>query len=163
MVARVVMPLLGMLLLCAGLRVAPLGAAPRLHVARTPTQPRAAAAVMVSRATPIDYLFLKGEVFVGGIGKAKATELIDKLAEAGYHTAGDLLAANPATFRNLLHNIAFVEGHQDSFCNWQFKELQARDRPLPGPTCTLDSRPGCQTPLSVSRAQRAKPRPCSSL
>ena len=89
---------------------------------------------MVSRTTPIDYTLLNGEVFAGGIEKAKATTLIDSLAAAEYHTAGDLLAADPATFRSSLHNIGFVKSNQDTFCNWHSKELQARDRPLPGPT-----------------------------
>ena len=162
MVGRVVMPLLGMLLLCTGLGVAPLGA-PRLHVARTSMQPRAAVARMVPLTTPINYKFLNKTVFTKGIEEAKCTILINVLAGAEYHTVRDLLAANPETFRSSLHNIGVVESYQDTLCNWQTKELQARDRPLPGPTCTLDSRPGRQTPLSVSRAQRAKPRPCPSL
>ena len=157
MVVRVLVPLLGMLLLCTGLGVAPLGA-PRLHVARTSMQPRAAVARMVSLTTPIDYTFLNEKVFTRGIDEAKCTILINVLAAAEYHTAGDILAANPETFRSSLHNIGVVESYQDTLCNWQTKELQARDRPLPGPTCTHDSRPGRQTPLSVSRAQRAKPR-----
>ena len=157
MVGRVVMPLLGMLLLCTGLGVAPLGA-PRLHVARTSMQPRAAVARMVPLTTPINYKFLNKTVFTKGIEEAKCTILINVLAGAEYHTVRDLLAANPETFRSSLHNIGVVESYQDTLCNWQTKELQARDRPLPGPTCTLDSRPGRQTPLSVSRAQRAKPR-----
>ena len=156
------MPLLGMLLLRTGLGVAPLGA-PRLHVARTPMQPRAAVARMVSPTALIDYTFLNEIVFAEGIEKAKGKTLISVLAEAEYHTAGDLLAANRETFRSSLQNIGVAESYQDTLCNWQTKELQARDRPLPGPTCTLDSRPGRQTPLSVSRAQRAKPRPCPSL
>ena len=159
MVGRVVMPLLGMLLLCTGLGVAPLGA-PRLHVARTPMQPRVAVARMVSPTTPIDYTFLNETVFARGIEKAKGTKLINVLAAAEYYTTGDLLAANPETFRSSLHNIGVVGSYQNTLCNWQTKELQARDRPLPGPTCTLDSRPGRPTPLSVSRAQGAKPRPC---
>ena len=157
MVGRVVMPLLGMLLLCTGLGVAPLGA-PRLRVARRPRiAPRAAVPRMISLTTPIDCGFLNKTVFAGGIEKAKGTKLVNVLAAAEYHTAGDLLAANPETFRSSLHNIGVVESYQDTLCNWQTKELQARDRPLPGPTCTLDSRPGRQTPLSVSRAQRANP------
>ena len=126
-------------------------------------QPRAAVARMVSPTALIDYTFLNEIVFAEGIEKAKGTTLISVLAEAEYHTAGDLLAANRETFRSSLQNIGVAESYQDTLCNWQTKELQARDRPLPGPTCTLDSRPGRQTPLSVSRAQRAKPRPCPSL
>ena len=143
MVVRVLVPLLGMLLLCTGLGVAPLGA-PRLHVARTPMQPRAAVARMVPLTTPIDYKFLNEKVFTKGIDEAKCTILINVLAAAEYHTAGDLLAANPETFRSSLHNIGVVESYQDTLCNWQTKELQARDRPLPGPTCTLTPAQGAK-------------------
>merc|ERR1711865_351381 len=106
-----------------GLGVAPLGA-PRLHVARTSMQPRAVVARMVSLTTPIDYTFLNEKVFTGGIEEAKGTKLINVLAAAEYHTAGDLLAANPETFRSSLHNIGVVESYQDTLCNWQTKELQ---------------------------------------
>jgi len=123
MVVRVLVPLLGMLLLCTGLGVAPLGA-PRLHVARTSMQPRAAVARMVPLTTPINYKFLNKTVFTKGIEEAKCTILINVLAGAEYHTVRDLLAANPETFRSSLHNIGVVESYQDTLCNWQTKELQ---------------------------------------
>ena len=85
--------------------------------------------MMISLTTPIDCGFLNKTVFAGGIEKAKGTKLVNVLAAAEYHTAGDLLAANPETFRSSLHNIGVVESYQDTLCNWQTKELQARDRP----------------------------------
>ena len=145
----VVLPLmLGMLLLCTGLGFAPSGA-PRL-AARPPFLPRAAAVarLVVPPTTPIDYNFLNKTVFVRGIEKVKGVKLVSDLAKGEYHVAGDLLDANTETFRSSLHNIGVVESHSDALCNWQRKQLQARDRPLPGSTCTLDSRPGRQTPLS---------------
>ena len=105
-------------------------------------------------------------MFVRGIDEDKGVQLIDCLAKGAYHLAGDILDANPDTIRTSMHNLGVVESHQDAICRWHTKQLQeaeqlqetkrlqetdklqARDRPLPGPTCTLDSRPGRQTPLS---------------
>ena len=160
----VALPLmLGMLLPCQGFVVAPTWVA-----ARPPLLPKtraAAVALLMSPTTPINQAFLNS-VFVRGIDEDKAVQLIDYLAKGEYHLAGDILDANPDTIRTSMHNLGVVESHQDAICRWHTKQLQeaeqlqetkrlqetdklqARDRPLPGPTCTLDSRPGRQTPLS---------------
>ena len=72
--------------------------------------------------------------------------------------------ADPDSLEARLRILGVRESHSDAICNWHnkqlqdteqlqeikqlqgIKQLQARDRSLPGPTCTLDSRPGRQTP-----------------
>ena len=100
--------------------------------------------------TPIDVAFVN-TWFPRGIEAATSEELIGCLAKGSYRLAGDLLDASPDTIRISMHSLGVAESHQNAICNWHTKQLQeqqARDRPLPGPTCTLDSRPGRQTPLS---------------
>ena len=160
----VVLPLmLGMLLLCPVVALSPTWVAARPLLL---TKTRAAAvALLMSPTSSINQAFLN-YVFVRGIDEDTGVQLIDCLAKGAYHRAGDLMDANPDTIRTSMHNLGVVESHQDAICRWHTKQLQeaeqlqeterlqetdklqARDRPLPGSTCTLDSRPGRQTPLS---------------
>lgn len=60
-------------------------------------------------------------------------QLISCLAAGEYHLAGDLLDANPETFRSALRILGVAESHQDALCN--FKQRQERDRfKRPSPT-----------------------------
>ena len=135
-------------------RSAALSGSTRVAARPLPAKSRArAVALLASPTTPIDVAFVNA-LFPRGIEAATSEELIGCLAKGAYRLAGDLLDASPDMIRISMHNLGVKEFHQDAICNWQTKQLQetkqqqARDRPLPGPTCTLDSRPGRQTPLS---------------
>ena len=125
--------------------------------ARPPLAKSRAGAVtlhLASPMTPIDGALVT-TWFPRGIEPATSEELIRRLAKGSYRLAGDLLDASPDTIRSSMRHLGVQEFHQDAICIWHTKQLQetkqlqqARDRPLPDPTCTLDSRPGRQTPLS---------------
>ena len=168
MVARSLVALhlmLGMLLPCLALVVAP---GPTWLAARPPLLPKrraAAVALLMSPTTPINQAFLNS-VFVRGIDEDKGVQLIDCLAKGEYHLVSDILDVNPDSLEARLRILGVAESHSDAICNWHtkqlqeteqlqetkqlqgIKQLQARNRPLPGPTCTLDSRPGRKTPGS---------------
>ena len=147
MVARSL--LVVMLLPCTVLGVALSGVA-RAAARTSLLTTRRAAAVAVMRVSPttlIDPTFLNDSVFVRGIEEAQGVKLTHCLAAGQYRQAGDLVDANPDTFRGSLRTLGVEESHQDALCTWSTEQRQARDRSLPGRTCTLDSRPGRQTPL----------------
>ena len=134
----------------------PSGAA---RVARPQLWPRRTPGIALeapSRDTLISAEFLNKYVFKMNIEEAKSVNLTRCLAAGEYHRAGDLIDVNPDSLEARLRILGVRESHSDALCNWSAKQRQARDtkqrqardRSLPGLICTLDSRPGRQTPRS---------------
>ena len=131
----------------------------------------------LTSSTPIDHDFLNSAVFVRGIEEAKSVQLTSCLAAGEYHLAGDLLDANPETFRSALRILGVAESHQDALCNFKEKHrwlplpevAEARDRSLPGPTTvgyknedSPDEEEGVQGGLQTTGPTRSAAMPAAS-